>query len=56
MRAAGLVGLDVDPELDGRGLFAPATGLGSHVALCGASSAAARARFTTTANALPRRS
>ncbi len=42
-RAAGLVGPDVDPELDGRALFALATGLGSHVALYGTSPEAARA-------------
>lgn len=42
-RAAGLVGPDVDPELDGRVLFALATGLGSHVALYGTSPEAARA-------------
>jgi AcrR family transcriptional regulator len=42
-RTAGLVGPNVDPELDGRGLFALATGLGSHVALYGGSPAAARA-------------
>jgi AcrR family transcriptional regulator len=40
---AGLVSPDVDPELDGRALFALATGPGSHVALYGASAAAARA-------------
>jgi hypothetical protein len=42
-RTAGLVSHDVDPELDGWALFALATGLGSHMALYGASSAAARA-------------
>ena len=42
-RSAGLVSPDVDPELDGRALFALATGLGSHVALYGASPVAARA-------------
>lgn len=42
-RSAGLVSQDVDPELDGRALFALATGLGSHVALYGAAPAAARA-------------
>ena len=41
--SAGLISPDIDPELEGRALFALVTGLGSHVALYGASPGAARA-------------